>query len=308
MYTRREILYIYLHVPKCAGSTFRQHIENNFGKEEYVAVYLGSQYFNLHTQKYDYFESRGDVVDYLKSLTESQKEKIKILFGHEIFYGIHEIFNKEEHRYVSLFRHPLDRLASHYNWRRALLRQGRDETNWKWSRYYRDYWTWSRKDLDDQGGIISFRDWVDTRPWIHNFVTSFLKERGFIDLKQFYFIGLAGSHDTDLLFLYHALGINNYYGDQNISKKNLVPTLQKTALDDILSRNALDVELYTQAALLNGEFKMRKIHFFYIVLYTRVKRALSFTFVSNELYRTSAQFRRKSRFYARAVDLIKGLV
>ena len=35
-----EPVYLFLHMPKCAGTTFRVHIENNLAQDEILSLYI----------------------------------------------------------------------------------------------------------------------------------------------------------------------------------------------------------------------------------------------------------------------------
>jgi len=89
---------------KCSGSTFKYHIGNNFKKEEVIT--------------FDRFISSDKIIKkietHLSLLTKEQKDKIKVIYGHTAYYGIHKFFNKP-HRYVTFIRNPIDRTISLYN-------------------------------------------------------------------------------------------------------------------------------------------------------------------------------------------------
>lgn len=319
MSKNNKILYIFLHIPKCAGSTFRHHIEKNFEKDEYVNIYLGGRYFNLHTQTYDYFESREDIINYLKSLTESQKQKIKILCGHDVYHGVHTFFDREP-RYITLLRHPAGRLVSDYNSVRTFTKLEKDDPAWKGSQYFRDSWMSSCKSIEEGGNTLTFENWARVRSRYRNFVTKLLIHRGFFErgkegikdaLQKFYFVGLMEPDDADMLFLCRLVGVRYFYENQNISHKYFTLTDRDNVKAVISSNNALDLELYENALQVNREFRRNSRFFYILVMHTRLKRFLDIRarlrYALGALYRTSARLRKESNLYTRILDVIKEL-
>ncbi|GAI20235.1 unnamed protein product, partial [marine sediment metagenome] len=109
---KKEPLYIFLHVMKTGGTTIREHIVENFRKEEYLFLYLN---------KYPFLREKKDIKHYISSLTKKRRDKLKIIFGHRSYYGLHELFPDREVRYIAFLRNPIDRIISHYNFQRENL-------------------------------------------------------------------------------------------------------------------------------------------------------------------------------------------
>src|SRR3989344_1068676 len=120
----KDTLYIFLHIPKCAGSTFEYHIRNNFKKEEiielnesFIAPYLQGKsiaflsYKEKNKIKKQCFEKFKNYID---ELSDDQKNRIKVIYGHYVFYGIHTFLNKNP-RYVTFIRNPISMILSAYN-------------------------------------------------------------------------------------------------------------------------------------------------------------------------------------------------
>src|SRR3989344_3022986 len=117
---KRIPLYFFFHIPKCAGSTFRYHVEHNLKKGEFVSLYEG-EYFDVNEMAYKYFtpgKRREEIDAYLDSLSDVQKDTIRIIYGHQVYYGIHRFFPGREVRYITFVRHHAAREVSMYNFYR----------------------------------------------------------------------------------------------------------------------------------------------------------------------------------------------
>ncbi|EDN68566.1 conserved hypothetical protein [Beggiatoa sp. PS] len=87
---------IFLHIPKTAGTSLRQLIQN---------VYPGKQCLPLYYP----WPYQPAVIEEIKG----QLPDTQILYGHTLF-GIHELLNIQA-QYVTFLRNPIDRVISFYN-------------------------------------------------------------------------------------------------------------------------------------------------------------------------------------------------
>lgn len=88
---------LFLHIPKTAGSTLRSILQ--------------LQYKNRHAI---FLKGSDPVLSFNDWLDNNTLEHIDLLFGH-IDFGIHKNFTNEV-EYVTMLRHPLNRIVSHYNY------------------------------------------------------------------------------------------------------------------------------------------------------------------------------------------------
>ena len=267
-----ERLYIFVHVPKTGGKTIVKHIEKNFTQEEIIRVNeVGDKGFT----SIDYAK------DYFKQLPDSVKNKVRIVYGHDIFYGIHEYFPDRDCRYITFIRHPNHRLLSHYNYCYGLTHYSKEEkplNNRFWTELY-----------DKNGQLIPFNEWFYYHKKYQNFVLKFLKKRLFFHsenlnersirnfdeiLDKFYFVGITERSAQDFLFFYHLLGITKFYPDQNISVKKA--QLETNTIVAIYQQNLLDTLFYYSSVYRNLTFKKNNsdLFLFSIKKITR-KRILS---------------------------------
>jgi hypothetical protein len=90
---------IYLHVPKCGGTTINSVLRSNFGESE--RFYVNPS--NVSTSRQQ-----------LAGRSESERRSLKLLHGH-LSYGWHELLPQDA-TYFTMIRDPVARVVSHYNY------------------------------------------------------------------------------------------------------------------------------------------------------------------------------------------------
>lgn len=250
-----DVIYIFLHIPKSAGTTFRHHIENNFAADEILALY------NTDEGRM----KRDDVFAKVAALAPEQRRRLRVVYGHEVHYGIHELFDRPA-RYVTFLRDPIDKTISFYNYR---MQQG------------------IRKKQIDETRLPSFEEWLRGSPGMHDGMLGDLVKYGFADghdvsepalqavMGKFYFVGTTENFDEDAMFLYHEMGIRRFFRDQNKSQRFLSPEDVERAKPLIAEKTPLDRKLYDHAVAWNRDFKRSHKGFAAIVAKMKVKRALT---------------------------------
>lgn len=87
---------IFLHIPKTAGTSLRQIVEQEYQPENCLFLYY---------PVYD---------EVTMEEIHLQLPKVKVLYGH-LTFGIHELLNITG-KYVAFLRHPIDRVISFYKY------------------------------------------------------------------------------------------------------------------------------------------------------------------------------------------------
>jgi len=320
--TKNNYLYILLHIPKTAGTTLGAHIKNNFLKDEVLLLYFTQPYFNVITQREEFFESQDDIDLYLRSLSLKQKNKLKVIYGHEVYYGIDRHFEKSA-RYLTILRDPLERTYSAYNFCKKLFKTAPTNELWNRSLLYRQSWSWMKETMSTQGTFVSFEDWV-VHPSQANYIFEYLKQRNFIPqsesskpstflgaLDKFYFVGILENFKKDSMFIYHLLHIQSFYPNQNVSDTSLY-SLGINIMTSFQKMNELDGLLYEEALSHNKIFKKETLSFIVNVMLTRYRK-LVFFFMNTPsscihfIYKTSSKMKTYSRLYTRTIQFIKNI-
>lgn len=262
----KKPLYIFLHIPKCAGTTMRHILLENFGNR----VILSYEWSN-----YD-FQNKKVLKSYIRSLSKLKREKIRFIIGHNVYYGIHELFPDRECRYVTFLRNPIERTISDYNFQRHMIKKGIDVEQHK-TFIFRN------------NKPLRIKRWFEDNEVFHNLIFKFLYARLFLKnsirilknyglkenevqtsnlkeikkiLKKFYFIGIT-ENLRDFLFVYSRFGIKRFLDNANISKKY---TSQKE-IDDakgfFASKLIFDKKLYKYALKLNMKFKIKHVGIYF---------------------------------------------
>ncbi len=102
-------LIFFMHIPKTAGTTLRQIIQQQYGEEHIFSAYIGVGAATLSAH-----------IDRLKlrlnqesnQLDSPLKPEVKLILGH-VGFGLHEILGREL-KYMTFLRHPVDRVISWY--------------------------------------------------------------------------------------------------------------------------------------------------------------------------------------------------
>jgi len=245
----KNYLYIFLHIPKTAGSTFAFHLKKNFTKNSLLHL----SFENLHKNK---------VKNILKSLKADEKAKIKVIYGHAAFFGIHEYFDREA-RYFTFFRDPVERAVSIYNHKRRLF----DD--------YSNLNALQKENLKNtltvKGKAPEFEEWLErkfdtNRKNKHLSVYGFMQMLGFLErkvdknsikkaLRKFMFIGMTEHYNEDSLFLYQILNINKFFLSRNISSKHYEPKITSKIRQKIYAKSRLDKLIYDMALKRRVDYK-----------------------------------------------------
>ncbi len=263
MSSKTDTLYIFLHMPKCAGTTLRYHIEKNFRNEEILGFY------NSDRRKLQ----KRDVFDILQALTEAERDRLKIIYGHEVHYGIHKYFNKPS-RYFTFLRDPVEKTISFYNYR---IQRG-----------VYDYRTQKggKNEQTKQDGPPSFKTWLDNHPGMHDGMLGDFLRYGYGGdtdsdedslkhiLDKFYFVGITERSEEDALFMYYKLGVHRFYADQNKTKKKFVADDDEETRRIIRSKTQRDQKLYDYALELNERFRTDTTDFNRIVRHMKIKKLM----------------------------------
>jgi hypothetical protein len=177
-----------MHVPKTGGTSFVAAARTVFSPHETLLAYGAERTSEMIIREVD-------------EMPERQRHDIRFIAGHQVWYGIHELFPTRTPRYVTFLRDPVARVISDY------YKVIRTPTNQFHERMTRD-----NASLEEflQGSVSPFamnhmtvflgRDRVMPS---HNIDQCSLEnpallERAVEHLRRFWFVGLTEAYTTDL--------------------------------------------------------------------------------------------------------------
>ena len=217
----QEGIMVYIHIPKNAGTTFKEILARNYG----------AGYHQFYTDR------RGKLLkeDELRELISSLPTGARALSGHNLL-PYPDLIEQLSLNYVTLIRDPVSRAISLYHYERKTT-HGTDHISQR-----------------------SFDDYLDVRPTIGGAITDFqtynltggrdVAEAKRI-LDRFFVVGLVERFDEFLCLLSHSLNGAfdaayiplNVSGDRVVSAETLTISQQKR----ILEMNRADSELFAYA-------------------------------------------------------------
>lgn len=214
-----EKLVIFIHLPKTAGTTIRNIIEKNYRTGEVSFFYSGYQ----------------DAARRLKMLSKPQLKSLKWIHGHFDF-GLHEVIQRPA-AYITMLRHPVDRVLSFY----YFLRRN------------------SRHPLHYKVKLMSLKEFVITQNngiqnQVCNFQTYLLSGNGSPNLERakkhieehFMLVGLTERFEESIFIMKKQLGWEvNHYTNLNVTQgRPKRETISQEIRKLIEKKNEIDLELY----------------------------------------------------------------
>lgn len=108
-----EFLYIFLHIPKTGGQTLRDHFIKH--------LTLHDDFIHLGPLGENDAEAKG--LAPFAQRDEATRRRARVIFGHNVYNGVHALVPGKEPRYVTFLRHPAERIVSDYNFQMEMRRR-----------------------------------------------------------------------------------------------------------------------------------------------------------------------------------------
>jgi hypothetical protein len=236
----KELL-IFLHLGKTAGTSFVEAASAQFGEHEYLSLYGIGRTSDLITAE-------------IEALTPERRDAVRFIAGHQVWFGIHELFPNRRPRYVTFLRDPVARVFSIYY--KAFI----TPTNQFHERMLREQTTLEAFVNGEVTGLVFNhmsvmlgRDRVRAQ---HNVDqcerwNDALLQRAIANLRTFWFVGLTESYATDLARL---RDLTRLTIPERRSNRSLQPPERAEAPPAIIEacagNNRMDQLLYHVAALM----------------------------------------------------------
>lgn len=203
-------MWLVIHIPKAAGTSFRWSLEKHFGKSKVIRDY-GPQSSATTKVVREHLYSEDDSKDTETLVKEISASPARILVGHFPLERYAKFFEPE--RVITFVREPLVRTCSEY------LHRTNNRTF--------------------EGSLTDFLH----RPGYQNLQTRFLK-----GVSKLSFIGLAEKYDDSLKLINAATGWKISNSIKNIGQqgggRRLAETLSPGEMDLFYKTNQKDLELY----------------------------------------------------------------
>lgn len=229
---------IFLHVFKTGGTTLRRILYREFDRS---AVWI------VDHERQE--ESRRE----FQAIADEQKQRIRVIMGHMAF-GFHEVVASQS-SYVTLLRHPVDRIISHYYY---VLRQGPAHRLYDAIARHKmtvgDYALGGlAKELDNgQTRMLSAtEESIPIGEMSHEqLMVAQSNLRGFFSV-----VGVLDSFDEFVLMLKHRFDLKNvYYIKRNVGRgRQDLGSVLPHDRSKIERANQLDMELYASAKRMSNE-------------------------------------------------------
>jgi hypothetical protein len=263
-------LYVFVHVPKTAGSTVLKHLRKNLGDGcvlEFSPKLLGLRE-SANSSQYEVA-----VKEYLRGMNKKERENLSVVYGHCLPSNLDRLVGRAVYRFTFL-RDPVSRSISLYNYYRGLYENGINDIDERW--HLEDI-------LINNGSIPSFKEWFvskylkKTSDYSLHTQAEYFRKFGYLRSTKYYealarfdFVGITEHFEDDAYYLYDLLGVTRLFSDQNKSRKYFVPT----KLDRVKLAAALidDYRLYRAARVVNRRFRKQNMGYASGVRRMREKR------------------------------------
>jgi hypothetical protein len=216
---RAQLKLVSLHIPKTAGTSFRNILREVYG-EKHVVRFDISRFVTVENEEFTGSKLKAD---------------IQVIHGHFPYYKLIELVEIPEGvPVITWLRDPAERVISNYFYLEKILREELDE---------------EKKDLNIlakmQKTLIEYANTEANR----NRMSKFLKG---IEPEELFFIGLMDHYAEDLQDLARLLGWKDYpVLKQNVTGEK--PQVDKETLRMIKELNSNDYEIYNKALRLREE-------------------------------------------------------
>lgn len=239
----RNAIYIFLHIPKTAGTSLVRGIKEALAPGEYLDLY------GVH-------RTTDIIARELAELPPERVAKIRFAAGHQVWYGIHEVLGRPA-KYITFLRSPVARILSCYRMMRRDLSNGFNPVILKHCPTFAKYVSSVNHPLvaNHMAVMLARRGaaanhnaddcWRVNNAWM---------ERADVNLANFWFVGFQESYEADCRLLCERMGIPCTIRRERRAADEEPDDLEITAADVARGRdlNWADAVLYELALIRRG--------------------------------------------------------
>lgn len=234
MISEQRLVWVHLHIPKNAGTTFTDILDRSYGDGHYRIYDLYNPEHKVYRGSYE--------PDEFRRIVENAPASTRVISGHHIPILSEEESARLNLRYVTWIRHPIDRVLSLYHYERKWAPQkpevyGENHLSAKPFPIYVE----ERLKLDDHLSEWQCRDLSGS--------ASFETARSALDRCSVF--GIVDRFDDSLLLMRHVMGkqLKCWFEQKNRAQ---APTLTPETIPDEIrekleSINQNDLKLYHYA-------------------------------------------------------------
>lgn len=222
---KNKIELVSLHIPKTAGTSFRNMLKQHYGEENAVR-------FDIHSA------SNRIEIENQEFRKRKLPKNIKVIHGHFNYQSVIETVDLDENvKFITWLRDPVERVLSNYFYLSKRLKEELDEEGKGLNilaKMQKTLLEYARNDIS------------------RNRMYKFLRGA---ELDKFFFIGLYENYDEDIIELAKMLGME----EPEILQHNVTEDkeeVSKEIINEIKELNSLDIELYNEALRIRN---LRKI-------------------------------------------------
>lgn len=189
-------MYVFLHIPKTAGTSLVQMMKAALGPGEYLDLYGVNRTTDV-------------LVRELAALTPEQKARVRFAAGHQVWHGVHEALGRPA-RYITFLRSPVARVLSCYRMMRRDTSNGFNATILRHCPTFAKYVSSPSHPLvgNHMAVMLARRGaaanhnvddcWRVNQAWL---------ERADANLANFWFVGFQETYEQDCRLLCEKMGV-----------------------------------------------------------------------------------------------------